>query len=340
MGDKSMRAAVYYKSQGLVVEDTAMPSMGPDEVLVKVSNTGFCGSDHSIIESGDIPDGIILGHEVSGTVVEAGKDVKDVRTGMKVIIRPTYCGACRDCRMGKPYFCQVNRRLIGMGDLQGAFAEYIKVFPQMLIPVPHGVDSRNAALAEAYAASLHGIKCSGKDGGPALVMGGGPIGLALVKLLRLKGFGPIAVTEPVKEKRDLAAAFGADLVIDPFHENTGMHVFECTDGVGFETVFECSGATENVQAAIDFAARGGVVCVVSVILKQVSIMPAAMTFKEILLTASYGNTHEENGLCLEWMAEGKLDGRELISDLISLEQLPDVYKERIHTGKAIKVMLQ
>ena len=125
-----------------------------------------------------------------------------------------------------------------MGDLQGAFAEYIKVFPQMLIPVPDGVDSRNAALAEAYAASLHGIKCTGKDGGSVLVMGGGPIGLALVKLLKLKGFGPITVTEPVKKKRDLAVTFGADFAINPFNENTGLHVFECTDGIGFETVFE------------------------------------------------------------------------------------------------------
>lgn len=335
-----MKAVVYYKSKGLVIEDTAMPVIGPDEVLVKVSNTGFCGSDHSIIESGDLSDGVILGHEVSGTVVESGSHVKNVQIGMKVIIRPTYCGSCRDCKMGKPYFCQANRRLIGMGDLQGAFAEYIKVFPQMLIPVPDGVDSRNAALAEAYAASLHGIKCTGKDGGSVLVMGGGPIGLALVKLLKLKGFGPITVTEPVKKKRDLAVTFGADFAINPFNENTGLHVFECTDGIGFETVFECSGATDNLRDAIDFAARGGIVCIVSVIFKQVSVMPATITFKEILLTASYANTHEENRCVLDWMAEGKLDGRELITDLISLEQLPDVYKERIHTGKAIKVMLQ
>ena len=95
-----------------------------------------------------------------------------------------------------------------------------------------------------------------------------------------------------------------------------------------------------MRDAIDFAARGGIVCIVSVIFKQVSVMPATITFKEILLTASYANTHEENRCVLDWMAEGKLDGRELITDLISLEQLPDVYKERIHTGKAIKVMLQ
>ena len=242
--------------------------------------------------------------------------------------------------MGKPYFCQVNRRLIGMQDLPGAFAEYIIVFPQMLIPVPGGVDSRNAALVEAFAASLHGIKCAGKKEGAILVMGAGPIGLALVRLLKLEGLGPITVSEPVEQKRELALLFGADTVVDPFTENLGLHVFEGTDGIGFETVFECSGVVDNVQAGIDFSARGGTVCIVSVMFKPITIIPIAMTFKETLLTASYSNTHEENIQVLDWMAEGKLDARPLITDLISLDELPRIYADRVHTGKAVKVMLK
>ena len=69
-------------------------------------------------------------------------------------------------------------------------------------------------------------------------------------------------------------------------------------------------------------------------------MPATLNFKEISLTASYSNTHAENIACLDWMAKGDVDGRPLISDLISLDELPRVYKERIHTGKALKVMLK
>ncbi len=335
-----MKAAVFYSDKGLVVEDVPMPEMGPDEVLIKVANTGFCGSDHSIIESKNIADGTILGHEVSGTVADMGANVKGIKTGTHVIVRPTYCGECRDCKMGKPYFCQYNRRLIGMGDLPGAFAEYLKVFPQMLISVPHGVNSRNAALAEAFAASLHGIECTGKTGGPAMVLGAGAIGLALVKLLNLSGFSPIVVSEPIQKKRDLAKTFGADKVIDPFDGNPGEQVYEYTQGVGFDTVFECSGVDSNVQAAMDFTARGGMVCIVSVIMKPIQILPMTMTFKEVLVTASYSNTHEENIKCLKWMAEGRLDATTMITDVISLDQLPNAYKERIHTGKAVKVMLK
>ena len=159
-----MKTVVVDHATGLKVEDVPTPDPGDDQVLVQVSNTGFCGSDHSLAENPHTPDGTILGHEVSGTVVETGKDVRDIEKGLRVMIRPTFCGSCRDCVMGKPYFCQNNRRSIGIGDLPGAFAEYFVAFPQMLIPIPDGVDSQNAALAEAFAASLHGIEVSGKQG--------------------------------------------------------------------------------------------------------------------------------------------------------------------------------
>ena len=335
-----MKAAVYYQSKGLVVEDVPMPRMADDQVLVQVVNTGFCGSDHSMLEGGSLPDGTILGHEISGIVVDMGAEVKGPEEGTRVIVRPTYCGLCRECVMGKPYLCQVNRRSIGLGDLPGAFAEYITVFPQMLIPVPDGVDSQNAALAEPFAASLHGITCSRKHGGSVLVMGAGTIGLSLIQLLKLTEFGPIVVSEPVKEKRDLARTFGADFTVNSFAKDLNQHIFESSNGIGFETVFECSGVSASVQNAMNFVAKGGTVCIISVIFNEIDIQPLTLTFKEIWLTASYSNTHEEYIQCLRWMAEGRLDGRPMITDLIHLEQLPQTYRDRIHTGKAIKVMLR
>jgi len=288
-----------------------------------------------------LPEGYILGHETSGIVEEAGDQVAGVNPGMKVIIRPTFCGKCADCQAGKTQLCKNNRRSIGVGDLAGAFAEYIKVFPQMLIPVPEGLDSQSAALAETFASAWHGVKCSGSTGGSALVLGGGPIGLAAVQLLRATGFGPLALSEPVKKKRDLARRFGADYVIDPFREDLTIHTQEWTQGLGFGTVLECSGAGENLQMAFDLVARCGSVCIISVIFKPVMIQkPMAINFKEFKLTGSISNTHEENITCLQWMLEGRIQAHPLISDLIPLEHLPRVYQERIHTGKAVKVMLQ
>jgi (R,R)-butanediol dehydrogenase/meso-butanediol dehydrogenase/diacetyl reductase len=335
-----MKAAVYRKETGLVIEDVPTPELNDDMVLVKVANTGFCGSDHSMIKSGMLSDGYVLGHETSGVITEIGKNVENIQAGMRVVIRPTFCGKCRDCQMGKPYFCTNNRRSIGIGDLPGAFAEYIKVYPQMIIAIPKGVDSKNAALAEPFAAALHGVNCSQKEKGSALVIGGGPIGLALVRLLKIIGFGPVVLSEPVEQKRVIAESFGVDGVIDPFSEDLSAAVFETTGGIGFETIFECSGAANALQTAMDAAARSGTVCVVSMNFGQISITPTTFNFKEIWLTGSYSNTHEENIQCLKWMNEGQLDGRALITDLIALDALPRVYRERINTGKAIKVMLK
>ncbi len=335
-----MKAAVFQRSKGLVIEDIPVPEIDQDQVLVKVSNTGFCGSDHSILESDGTPDGIILGHEVSGEVVDFGSRIKGVENGRRVIIRPTYCGTCPGCRIGRPQLCSNNRRSIGIGDLSGAFAEYIKVYPQMLIPIPENVDSQNAALAEACAVSLRAIEITGKQGGAVLVIGSGAIGLTLVKLLKLKGFSPIVISEPLAEKRELALDFGADIAIDPLAENLFARTFEINDGTGFETIFECAGQPGLIAEALDLAGPGGTVCQLSVMYNNIEINPALIMFKELRLMASYGNTHEENIQCLKWMAEGKLDAKPLISDLIPLDKLPEVYKTRIHPGKAIKVLLQ
>jgi len=335
-----MKAVVFRPSGGLVYEEVPDYRVAADEVLVRVANTGFCGSDHSLIAGGLLPDGYIPGHEISGVVVEKGAAVDGPPVGTKVCIRPTYCGHCANCLRGKQQLCRVHRRTTGIGDLPGGFAEYVKVFPQMLIPIPEGVDSRNAALAETFASALHAINCTGHETGSTLVMGGGPIGLSAVRILKILGYNPIVLFEPIKEKRDIALAYGADHVFDPGEKDLNRQVMAIVQG-GFHKIFECSGVTANVGRAIHLAADCGQICIVSVMFKPLDLPePYMINFKEVRLTASISNTHEENRLCLNWMAAGKLDARPLISDLAPLARLPDVYRERIESGLAIKVLLQ
>lgn len=335
-----MKAVPFRSSRGLVYEEVPEPRPDPDQVLVKVANTGFCGSDHSLVAGGLLPDGCILGHEISAVVVERGADAGGPSTGTRVCIRPTWCGSCANCLGGRPHLCRVHRRTTGIGDLAGGFAEYVKVYPQMLIPIPEGVDSRNAALAETFASALHAIHCTGEGRGSALVMGGGPIGLSAVRLLKILGYGPIVLFEPVAAKREIALAYGADAAFDPGEKELMPQALAVAPG-GFGRIFECSGVTANVGRAIHLAADSGQVCIVSVIFRPLEIAePYLINFKEIRLTASISNTHEENIQCLKWMAEGKLDAKPLISDDVPLERLPEVYRERIDTGLAIKVMLR
>ena len=335
-----MKAVVFRKDRGLVYEEVPDYQVVSDEVLVKVANTGFCGSDHSLVAGGLLADGSIIGHEISGMVVEKGAKAGGPSIGTRVCIRPTYCGECANCLGGKPHLCRVHRRTAGIGDLPGGFAEYLKVYPQMLIPIPQGVDSRNAALAETFASALHAINCTGDKTGSTLVMGGGPIGLCAVRILKILGYGPIVLFEPVAAKREIAILYGADHTFDPREKDVDQQVLALVPG-GFHKTFECSGVKANIDRASQLAADGGQVCIVSMIFTPLTITaPFLLNLKEVRLMASYSNTHAENIQCLNWMAEGKLDARPLISDDEPLERLPVIYRERIDTGLAVKVLLR
>jgi threonine dehydrogenase-like Zn-dependent dehydrogenase len=335
-----MKAVVFRQSRGLVYEEVPDYQLGPDEVLVRVADTGFCGSDHSLVAMGLLADRTILGHEISGVVAEKGPDTAGPPLGTRVCIRPTYCGRCANCLRGKPQLCRVHRRTTGIGDLPGGFAETVKVFPQMLIPIPEGVDSRNAALAETFASALHAIHCTGPEKGSALVMGGGPIGLSAVRLLKILDYAPVVLFEPVPEKREIGLKYGADYAFDSGEKDLNGKIMEVVRG-GFAKIFECSGVTANIGRALHLAADCGQVCIVSVIFKPVELPePYLINFKEISLSASISNTHEENRQCLDWMAAGLIDARPLISDVVPLAKLPEIYHSRIDSGLAIKVLVQ
>ncbi len=333
-----MKAVVYRSGRGLVYEEVPDYEVNEGEVLVRVADCGFCGSDHSLEKGGLCPDGYILGHEISAVVAEKGKDAGGPDPGTRVCIRPTYCGNCPNCLRGKPHLCTSNRRTTGIGDLNGGFAEYVKCFPRMLIPIPEGVDSRNAALAETFASALHGIRQTEGAPGSALVMGGGPIGLCAVRLLKILGHAPVIAMEPVGSKREIALQYGADRAFDPQASNQEIAALS---GGAFDRIFECSGVAANIGRAIDLAGVGGQVCVISMIFQPFAVPePYKINFKEVRLTASMSNTHRENIECLNWMASGLIDATPLITDYAPLENLPELYKTRVDTGLAVKVLLR
>ncbi len=334
-----MNSVVFRKKSELELEKTPKPELEDNQVLVEVADVGFCGSDHSIIEKELLPTPIILGHEVSGTVVEVGKSAMDTLVGQRVIIRPTSCGECRVCKMGKTNLCQVDRPSIGIGLLPGGFADYVKAYDYMLIPIPEGVDSQNAALAEVFASAYHGLLTSGSKGGSVLVMGGGPIGLSMVRLLKILGFGPIVLSEPVESKRELGLSWGADLAVNPLQEEIDFFGHPIKKEQGFETVFECSGIKQNIQAAVDAVAWSGTICVVSMMFEAAAFLPSTVCFKEITIMGSIANTHKENQQILEWMAEGKIDARPMVTHTVDLKSLPEAYRDIIATRKAIKMIV-
>jgi (R,R)-butanediol dehydrogenase/meso-butanediol dehydrogenase/diacetyl reductase len=336
-----MKAVVYHRSRRLEFEELPKPEAAPDQVIVKVVYAGFCGSDHSIIHYDYVRDGTILGHELSGVVVEVGPKARGVAVGDRCVVRTTYCGECAYCLQGRTHLC-VNRSHVGKGEggIGGGFSEYLVAYPQMLIPIPDGVGFRQAAMTEMYASALHGINVTGLSGGAALVMGGGSIGLCTVELLKAKGFDPIVLSEPVAEKRELGLRLGATEAVDPFQTNIRGESRRLSGKDGFDVAFECSGVPSNLQAGLNCLNCGGVLSFVSVIPTEVSFFPMSlMVGTERRIVGVGSSNHEENREVLDLMRQGSIDGTPLISDDITLAELPTVYTEKIDTRQTLKVMI-
>ncbi len=219
-----MLAAVYHGANDLRVETYPIPTISPDELLLKVVNSSICGTDLRILHGGHrmYPDGTVRipGHEVVGDVVEVGANVKGITEGQRVFVAPNMgCGHCRQCISGNNNLC-ANYVAFGI-TLDGAFAEYMRVpaaaiLQGNLFVLDDGVDPAVAALTEPFACVLRGQNAVNVHAGDvAVVVGAGPIGLMHVQLARLRGAVRVIVSEMIPERRDQALNFGADAAVTP-----------------------------------------------------------------------------------------------------------------------------
>jgi threonine dehydrogenase-like Zn-dependent dehydrogenase len=334
-----MKAVVFHKPRSLAFEDVATPSYGPDQVGLRVLYAGFCGSDHSIIEYDFAPEGTILGHEMSAVVEAVGAEVEGIAVGQRCVIRPTYCGSCKYCQAGRTHLC-LKRVHVGKGELGGSFAERMVAYPQMIIPIPDAVDSRSGAMAEPYASALHGIRVTGVETGSALVIGGGPVGLATVDLLSALGYWPIVLSEPVAAKRELGLTLGATMAVDPRETDLVASREELSGDDGFGIVFECSGASSVLQTGIECLNRAGALSFVAAVPTPVAFQPISVLMG--VERSIFGVGSSDQAECrevLELMAQGKLNPLAAVSDEIALAELPSFYRDRIDQKTVTKVLI-
>jgi threonine dehydrogenase-like Zn-dependent dehydrogenase len=227
-----MKALVYDAVETLVYRDMPQPEPGPGQSLIRVEASGICGSDmHAFLGHDERrPAPIILGHEVAGTIIGGARD------GERVTINPLVtCGTCRACMAGHDNICP-ERLIISMPPREGAFAEYVVMRDENLVPVPSGVPLRKAALAEPLACGWHAVRL----GAAALslpladarchVIGGGAIGVGAALALRALGATQITVAEPNPVRRaTLDQIVGFDAVAPGTVNNVDLVI----DGVGY-----------------------------------------------------------------------------------------------------------
>lgn len=336
-----MKAAVFHGIRDFQIQEYPLRKLRSGELLLKVHACGICGTDVHIYEgdagSATVDPPVILGHEFSGEVCETAPDVESIHVGDRVAVDPNiHCGKCSYCRKGKIHLCQ-NLMAIGV-TMDGGFAEYCVVPEKQAYQLPDNVSLEQGALAEPIACCLHGIDLAEiKTGDQVLIIGGGTIGLIMAQLVNNAGAAKIIVSEPMENKRNLALKLGADLVVNPFTDDLQNFIHQHS-GDGVDVVIECVGAKTTMEQAIRAARRGGVMMMFGLTSPdcQVAIHPFDLFRRELTLKSSFINPFTQ-AHAIELLSSGRLNVTDLIAELIPLEQLDQVFKnkESLHKGKII-----
>lgn len=336
-----MLAAVYRReTRGLRVEEIPEPSPEFGQVKVRVLYASICGSDLFLIKSHQLPDGTILGHEMSGVVEEVGDGVRGLARGCVVIVRPMGCGGCPACKRAEENLCP-QRLAIGLGAMPGAFAQFIVVPQGMVIPVPAGLDAGLSCLAEPLATALHAIRLSEihpRD--KVVVLGAGGIGLCCVAVLRALGVQSIFVSEPHEARAMRARSLGAQAVVDPGRENLGKAVEKWSGAEGIRVVLECAGKPETLKTALDLVAPGGKVVLVGLVKEAVEWLPASSMLRQLRIQGSFSNTQAECRECLEMLAGGRLCVEPMLEGKIPLTGLPSLMDRLVHAPGEGKILVE
>ncbi|MEP1572813.1 zinc-dependent alcohol dehydrogenase [Roseibium album] len=254
----TMLAAYLVKPGRFELRNVPMPSVGDDQVLVKIARTGICGTDMHIFNGHYAADKLPLipGHEFTGTVVETGKDVEGTKVGQSVVVDMNIgCGHCYWCRRNEILNCP-DMQQMGI-TINGAFAEFIAVPARLVIAAPDKTPQAVLALTEPLACVVRAArKARITFGQSVVVIGAGPIGNLHVQLLRTIGAAPIIVSDISRDRVRLALEAGADYgVTDP--AELEATVMRATEGRGADIVIESVGHPSLYQTAMQLIRKGG-----------------------------------------------------------------------------------
>jgi len=316
-----MRAVVLRKPFDLAVADVARPDPGRDEVLVRVTNSGICGTDLKIF-TGAMPASypIIMGHEMAGEVV-GGADETRIRHGDRVLVDPVlYCGTCFDCRAGRTNLCP-NGGVIGR-EVNGGFADYVVAPRTHVHPLPPSIDSRTAPLIQVLTTVLHAQRRASVSAGQSVaVIGLGVSGQLHVQLAKARGADPVIGVTRSAWKRSVAEGLGADLTVSTGDEAIRA-VKSATQGHGADVVIESTGMLKSIADAIAMVRPGGTVVLFGIYTASEGSLPFyQLYYKEPTVVSARAAMSEDFPESIDLVAEGRITLSPLVTQVLPLSEL-------------------
>ena len=340
-----MRAAVFKgPDRKLEIETIDDVKPEPHQLLLKVHHCGICGSDLHMTESHSIsalPVGSVMGHEFSGEIIEIGSALKGkFKTGQRVAGFPyIQCGVCEACQRGDTTFgACTGAKGIGLGQHHGAYAEYVTIGANGAHALPDIVSSEEGALIEPLCVGLHAVDMARMErGATVLVIGAGPVGLAVMLWARFLGARHVIVSERAENRRATAARFGATDAIDPNQSLTAQ--VQKIAGKGPDIIFECVGAPGIINSVMMDAPRGAKIVVAGVCQQMDQILPVIGVVKELTLQFVLGYRPADFDYVIDMIAKDRVEVAHMITDRITLDQLPDAFEALRKPTTQCKVMV-
>jgi 2-desacetyl-2-hydroxyethyl bacteriochlorophyllide A dehydrogenase len=313
-----MQAVVLEGPGQLAVSHVATPQPRADQVLLKVTHTGICGTDLKIF-TGAMPAArpVIMGHEIAGEVV-AGEDAR-VRRGDRVLVDPVlFCGSCFDCAAGRTHLCK-HGAVIGR-ETNGGFADFVVAPRTHVFPLPASIDSRIAPLIQVLTTCLHGQRRAAVSAGQSVVVAGlGVSGQLHVQLAKARGASPVIGVSRSAWKRDLARTLGADLTMSP---GDADQIAAATGGHGADVVIESTGVVSSFADALAMVRPGGTVLLFGIFTATEGALPFyQLYFKEPTVICARAAKGEDFPESIDLVARGQVKLETLVTQVLPLAQL-------------------
>jgi len=341
-----MRAAVFRgMSKPLMIETLPDPEPGPHDLILRVKNCGICGSDLHMTEPSSImPLALdsVMGHEFAGEIVAVGKSVSHLwKSGDRVAGFPYICcGDATPCKNFGFGSAMCGKGIsIGLGQSPGAYAEYVRIGGSGAYRLPDSVSFREGAMVEPLAVGLHAVDMAKMArGSTVLVIGAGPVGLAVILWAKFLGARHVIVSERAELRQKMAARFGATDAIDPSQPLTPQ--VEKIAGKGPDIIFECVGAPGLIGMAMMDAPRGSRVVIAGVCQQPDTIMPLMGIMKELELQFVLGYRPADFDYVISMIASDRVDVEHMVTDIVDLDKLPGAFEALRHPTHQCKVMLE
>ncbi|BBY24204.1 zinc-binding dehydrogenase [Mycobacterium stomatepiae] len=335
-----MRASVLRDGRMVYRDDVPEPVPGPGQVLVGIRACGICGSDLHFAAHGDrvlemtsdaagaagamdvdLNRDIFMGHEFSAEILEAGPDTDTHPAGTMVTSLPILLSA-----KGFDPIVYSNNTL-------GGYGERMLLSAPMLLPIPNGLDPRHAALTEPMSVGLHAVNKSNIERGEtALVIGCGPIGIAIIAALRLRGVESIVASDFSPARRELATAMGAHQVLDPAQGSP-------FDSVRARVVFEAVGVPGIIDDVLRRARHGTRLVVAGVCMQPDEVHPFFAIAKEINVQFVLAQIPEEFAESLHALAEGEIDVAPMITGEVGLDAVGKAFDDLADPERHCKILV-